>query len=78
MNGGGDPRRQEFIGKEHFYGTARGQVILLTDMNLYVIAMKDKFGVDTTMCGSTPPSDRVIQAALLRHTHISQVRTGRN
>jgi hypothetical protein len=68
----------QFIGPEWRLGTVSGQVVLLVEIGLYVIAMKDKFGVNGTAMARSAPSDQAIQGALLRQIHISQSTTRRN
>ena len=69
---------QQTIGPEHTRGTVRGQVILLVELQIYVIATLDTFGSENTLAAKTNPSDLVIEQALFHHTHVSQLQTGRN
>lgn len=66
------------IGPERILGTVKAQVIFVENIGLYVIAMKDKFGIDGTRAGRSEPSETVVLAAMAQHARVSQSATKRN
>lgn len=66
------------VGPERFLRTMSAQVLLLEDIQVWVIAMKDKFGIGGARLGRTEPSETHVMAAMAQQICISQSTTRRN
>ena len=68
------------VGPERFLRTMAAQVLVLDDITppVYVIALRDKFGIGGARVGRTEPSERTVLAAMEHQICISQSATRRN
>lgn len=68
------------IGPERSLGSMHAKVLVLEDITppVYVIALRDKFGIGGARVGRTEPSETMIIAAMTQQICISQSATRRN
>lgn len=64
--------------EERTIGTVKATVVELLGGKVFAIALVDTFGVHGSANASKRPCEHAIAAAVQRHVHISQSRTGRN
>jgi len=64
--------------EERQVGSVKVTIVETPAGSAWSICMSDRFGIHGSLTGRSQPSEGAIAAAVLRHVHFSQYRTGRN